>query len=142
MGRRLKDYGVHVPFGASIATTGNTDIYIQVSKSGRLAAALFGSLAALAASDTNYITFLITNLGQAGAGTTEMLAANDANTTKTTGGSALVASAKRALGLHATPANLDVVEGDTLRIRATATGTLAGAVTVPRVTIVISANGA
>lgn len=142
MGRRLRTYGVHVPVGASIATTSTTDTYFQVPKSGRVAAILFSSLAALAADDTNYITWSVTNLGQAGAGSTALLAATDPNTTKATGGTALVANSKRTLTLSTTLTNLDVVEGDTLRIRATASGTLAGAVTVPRYTVLIDANGA
>lgn len=73
----------------------------------------------------------MTNLGQAGAGTTVMLAATDANTTKATGGTALSANTKRSLTLNATAANLVVAAGDRLLIRAAATGTLAGAVTVP-----------
>lgn len=140
-GRRLKNYGVHVPVGASIATTSTTDTYFQVPKSGRITHINFGSLAALAADDTNYITFSITNLGQAGSGSTAILAATDANTTKSTGGTALVASSKRTLTLSTTATNLDVVEGDTIRIRATASGTLAGAVTVPRYTVNIDASG-
>ena len=142
MGRRLKAYGVHVPVGASIATTSTTDTYFQVPKSGRVAAVFFGSLAALATSDTNYITWTMTNLGQAGAGSTAMLKTDDLNTTKATGGAAITASSKKSLVLSATATNLDVVEGDTIKITATATGTLAGAVTVPRYTVVIDANGA
>ncbi len=115
---------------ASIATTGNTDEYIICPISGNLISVDFSSLAALAANDTNYITWTITNLGQAGAGSTAMLAATDANTTKTTG-AALAANTKRQLTLSATPNNTQVVEGDRLLIRAAATGTLAGAVTFP-----------
>lgn len=134
MGRRMRNYGVNVPVGASIATTSTTDTYLQVPKSGRVSHISFGSLAALSAHDTNYIEWTITNLGQAGAGTNELLAASAANTTKITGGTALVASSHRALTLSATVTALDVVEGDTIRFRATANGTLAGAVTVPRYT--------
>jgi hypothetical protein len=141
MGRRLKHYGIQTPGTTSIATTGNTDEYLIVPKSGRVAAALFSSLAALATSDTNYITFSITNLGQAGAGTTVMLAATDANTTKATGGSAIAANTKRTLTLNGTVTNLDVTEGDRLLVRFAATGTLAGAVTRPGVMILIAANG-
>ncbi len=119
------------PGTTDIATTSNTDEYIIAIKSGTLVGVDFSSLAALAAHDTNYITFTLTNLGQAGAGTTVMLAATDANTTKATGGSALVANSKRQLTLHGTAANLAVVEGDRIRIRAAASGTLAGAVTRP-----------
>jgi hypothetical protein len=71
--RRLKAYGVHAPVGASIATTSTTDTYFQVPKSGRVISIKFSSLAALATSDTNYITWTVTNLGQAGAGSTALL---------------------------------------------------------------------
>lgn len=141
MGRRLKHYGVQTAGVTQIATTGNTDEYVIAPKSGTLAAAFFTSLAALTAHDSNYITFGITNLGQAGAGSTAMLAATDANTTKATGGTGLTANASRALSVHGTAANLAVVEGDVLRIRFAATGTLAGAVTRPVVALLIAANG-
>lgn len=142
MGRRLKCYGLFTPGTTSIATTGNTDEYLIVPKSGRVAAALFSSLAALAAHDTNYVTFSITNLGQAGAGSTALLAASDANTTKATGGTALAANTKRSLTVSTTATDLDVVEGDRLLVRFAASGTLAGAVTRPAVTLLINANGA
>lgn len=116
---------------ASIATTSNTDNYVIVPETGTLDSVDFSSLAALAAHDSNYITWTITNLGQAGSGNTAMLAATDANTTKATGGTALSANTKRSLTLHGTAANLAVTAGDRLLIRAAATGTLAGAVTVP-----------
>jgi hypothetical protein len=60
-----------------------------------------------------------------------MLAATDANTTKTTGGTALTANAARTLSINGTAANLVVAAGDRLRIRAAATGTLANTVTFP-----------
>lgn len=117
--------------GGTIAATGNTDEYIIVPKSGKLTGIDFSGIEALAANDTNYITFSVTNLGQAGAGSTALLAATDPNTTKATGGSALVANGKRSLTLHGTEANLDVVAGDRLKIRAAATGTLASTITKP-----------
>lgn len=116
---------------ASIATTGNTDEYLIAAKTGKIAAAVFSSLAALAANDTNYVTFSITNLGQGGAGTAAILGAVDANTTKATGGTALAANTKRTLTLSTTTADLAVTEGDRLRVRYAASGTLAGAVTAP-----------
>lgn len=122
----------------SIATTGATSEYMIAAKSGVLVGVDFSSLAALAASDTNYITWTIVNLGQDGTGTTAMLAATDANTTKATGGAALIANSKRQLTLHGTPANLVVVEGDRLQIVATATGTLVGAVTRPSYSVKIN----
>lgn len=142
MGRRLKTYAISTPGTTSIATTSDTDEYLIVPKSGRVVAAYFSSLAALAAHDTNYVTFSITNLGQAGAGSGAVLAASDANTTKSTGGTALAANTKRALTLTSTTADKNVTEGDTLRVRFAASGTLSGAVTRPRVTILIDANGA
>jgi hypothetical protein len=113
-----------------------------VPKSGKVLSIKFSSLAALATSDTNYITWTVVNLGQAGAGSTALLSTADTNTTKATGGSAIVASSSRTLVLSGTAANLNVVEGDVIRIRATATGTLAGAVTVPSYSVLISASGA
>jgi len=119
------------PGTTSIATTSTTDEYLIAAKTGKIVAAVFTPLAALAAHDSNYITFSITNLGAAGAGTAAILGAVDGNTTKATGGSALSASTKRTLTLSTTTADLAVTEGDCLRLRATATGTLAGAVTRP-----------
>jgi hypothetical protein len=129
---------VNTPGTTEIATTSNTDEYVIVPKSGTLVGVDFSSLAALTANDTNFITFSITNLGQGGAGSVAMLAATDPNTTKATGGSALVANAKRQLTLHGTAANLVVVEGDRLRIRFAADGTLANVVTRPVVNLKVN----
>lgn len=117
--------------GTTIATTSTTDHYVIAPVNGLLTEAVFSSLAALATSDTNYITFAITNLGQAGAGSAAMLAATDPNTTKATGGTAIAANTRRDLTVTSTQADARVAQGDRLRIRATATGTLAGAVTQP-----------
>ena len=117
--------------GATIATTGNSDVYMIAPAAGVLSSAVFSGVDALAANDTNYITFSITNLGQAGAGSAAMLAATDANTTKATGGTALSANTVRSLTLNGTAANLVVAAGDRIRIRAAATGTLANTVTFP-----------
>lgn len=125
---------------ATIATTGNTDCYIIVAETGVVSSIDFSGVDALATSDTNYITWTVTNLGQAGAGSTAILAATDPNTTKTTGGSALAANTKRALTLNATAANLVVTAGDRLRIRAAATGTLANAVTFPAYAMRVAAS--
>ena len=118
--------------GATIPTAaGNTDAYTIAPETGYLNSVDFSGVDALVAHDTNFITWTITNLGQAGAGSTAMLAATDTNTTKVTGGTALVANAKRSLALNATLANKRVVKGDRLRIRATGAGTLANTVTFP-----------
>lgn len=113
----------------TIATTSTTDSYVICPASGVLDSVDFTSLAALAAHDTNFITFSITNLGQANSGTTVLLAATAANTTKITGGAALVANSRRQLTLSSTLTDLRVAKGDILRIRYTADGTLAGTVT-------------
>ena len=70
----------------SIATTSTTDEYIIAAKTGKVTSIVFNQLSGLAAHDTNYLTFSVTNLGAAGAGTAALLAATDANTTKATGG--------------------------------------------------------
>lgn len=125
---------------ATIATTGNTDAYVIVAETGVVSSIDFSGVDALATSDTNYITFSVTNLGQAGAGSTAILAATDPNTTKSTGGSAIAANTKRTLTLNATAANLIVTAGDRLRIRAAATGTLANTVTFPAYVLRIDAS--
>ena len=128
--------------GATIATTtgGTNDVFMIAPAAGVLSSALFSGVDVLAANNTNYITFGITNLGQAGAGTAAMLAATDANTTKATGGTALAANTVRSLTLNGTAANLVVAAGDRIRIRATVSGTLANTVTFPvyRLTFTVS----
>lgn len=124
--RRSRTQSVNFTLG-TIATTGNTDVYIVAPCTGRLID-IHKSAAALATSDTNYITFSATNLGQAGAGSAAMLGAVDGNTTKATGGTALAAQTKRTLTKSTTAANLLVTEGDTIRIRAAVTGTLGGTI--------------
>lgn len=116
---------------ATIATTSNTDAYVIVEQDGKITSADFTSLDALTADNTNYLTFSLTNLGQSGAGTTAMLAATDANTTKSTGGTGLTANARRTLTLHGTAGNLTVSKGDIIRLRAAASGTLVNTVTMP-----------
>lgn len=115
---------------ATIATTGNTDGYIIAPMGGVLDSVDFSGVDALAANDTNYITFSITNLGTDGTGTNALLAATDANTTKATGGTAISANTRRQLTLHGSN-NLNVKIGDRLRIRAAVTNTLANTVTFP-----------
>jgi hypothetical protein len=119
---------------ATIATTSSTTGYAIAPKTGTLISVDFGAKDALAASDTNYIAWTITNLGQAGAGSTAMLATTPAgvNTTKVTGGTAITAEGVYALTLSGTGSNLVVAQGDQLKISATATGTLANTVTFPR----------
>lgn len=114
----------------TIATTSATSAFAICPKAGTVVGIDFTGKDALAANDTNYITFTAVNRGQAGAGTTDLLAATDPNTTKATGGTALAAKGKRSLTLHGTAGNLAVVAGDVIEIIATATGTLANTVTL------------
>lgn len=123
-----------IPFStATIATTGNTDGYIIVPNTGNVTSIDFSGVDALATSDTNYITWTVTNLGQTGGGSTVLLATSPAgiNTTKTTGGTAIVANTKYSFALSGVPNATQVVEGDRLKIRAAVTGTLANTVTFP-----------
>lgn len=110
-------------------SAGNNYAYTSAPFKGRLVAAFFTAVDALTAHDTNYITFGLTNLGQAGAGSAAMLAASDANTTKATGGAGLAANTKRTLSLNGTPANLAVESGDRLRFAPAGSGTLGNTVT-------------
>lgn len=124
----------------TIATTSTTDDLVICPCSGVISSADFASVSALAAHDTNYVTFSITNLGQAGAGTAAILGAVDANTTKITGGTALTANGRRQLTLSTTLTDLRVAQGDVLRIRFTASGTLAGTVTGSKVLVHIDSS--
>lgn len=120
----------------TIATTSTTDDYVIAPQNGTLIEAIFSGTDALAAHASNYITFSITNLGQAGAGSTALLAATDANTTKTSTGSAIAAHTARSLTLSTTPANLVVAKGDRLRVRSTAAATSANTITGSKVLLV------
>lgn len=140
MGRRQKCYGLPVPIG-TIAATGATTTYATVPKSGRVVACYFTGIETLAVDASNRVAFTIVNLGQAGAGTADVILATAANSTHATGGAAITANTPRALTIHTTTANLDVVEGDRLKVIATVTGTIV-AETGSNVTLLINANGA
>lgn len=126
--------------GGTIATTSTSDAYMIADAAGVLTGARFSGTDALAASDTNYITFSITNLGTSGSGSAAMLAATAANTTQVTGGTALTANAVRSLTLNGTAANLVVTAGSRLRVRASVTGTLANTVTFPVYNLIFSVS--
>src|SRR5689334_2729508 len=95
---------IYIPLG-TIATTGSSKFTVPVSAAGTLIAAKLTAKDALAADNSNYLTFSLTNKGQAGAGSTAMLSATDSGTTKATGGAAIAAYTTRDLPLHATPGN-------------------------------------
>src|SRR5690349_18226961 len=60
---------------ATVATTGSQELLVTAPCAGTLSGVTWVSKDALAASDTNYLTFTVVNKGPAGAGTTQMLAA-------------------------------------------------------------------
>lgn len=122
----------------TIATTGATTDYVIAPVTGTLSAAFFSALLALAASNTNYITFSIVNLGQDGTGTAPLLLATAVNTTKVTGGSAIAVNTVRNLSLNGTASNLAVIQGDRIQILYTVTGTLDNSVTIARTLLVFS----
>jgi hypothetical protein len=116
--------------GPNVATAaGNADTYAIAPISGYLESVDFSANEALAASDTNYITFVATNLGQDGTGTNSMFSSGNENTSKATGGAAMVANGKRSINLAATQALLRVRQGDRIQFRITGTGTLANGLT-------------
>lgn len=117
--------------GGTIATTSTSITTALMPTTGTITSIIFSGNDALAANDTNYITWTMTNLGQDGNGSAAVLAASDLNTTKATGGVAVGALAKRTFTLSGTASNLVVTAGDRLRITATATGTLANTITGP-----------
>lgn len=125
---------------ATITTTGNTDGYALIGRAGTLTGVYFNGADALAANNTNYLTFSLTNGGNAGGKSDAMLSAGDDVTTKLTGGSALSAVTTRSLAVSGTPLNVTVASGDRLRFRAAATGTLANTVTLGVVTLVFTAS--
>ena len=116
---------------ATVATTGNTDTYFIAPRAMTLVEAYFSGVEVLATSDTNYITWTVTNLGQVGTGTAALLKSDNLNTTKATGGAAIAANTKRTLIVSTTPVDVTVNQGDRIRIRAAVTNTLANTVTFP-----------
>ena len=95
--------------GQTIATTGSAITNLIVPEAGTLTSVDFSGNDALAANDTNYLTWTIQNLGQDGSGTAQMLAATDANTTKATGGTALGAATRRQMTLTGVGADLSLI---------------------------------
>jgi len=80
---------------------------------------------ALAANDTNFVTFRLINKTTADS---DVIAATDANTSKATGGTAIAAYTTRTLTL-ATAAGVAVAAQDVLALRITGAGTLANTLT-------------
>ena len=122
-------HDIVIPFPTIPTAAGTVDLYTMAPEDGYLHSIEFSGMDALVASDTNYVTFSATNLGQAGTGTTQLLSSGPENSTKVTGGSAVVANGRKALALVTTATPLKVLAGDRIRVRATVTGTLPNTVT-------------
>jgi len=120
---------VQLNFGTIPTAAGNTDMFAIVPEDGEFHSADFSAVEAIAASDSNYVTFAIQNLGQAGIGTNQILAATNNNTTKLTGGSALQSGSRKKLYPSTSSPALQVKAGDRLRVRVTGTGTLPNTLT-------------
>jgi hypothetical protein len=127
---------VAVTIGTIATGAGSTVVTVNVPKSIAAASKLtnvrFVSAVALSASDTNYVTFGLVNKGAGGVGTQTLVDITAAaNSTKATGGTALVAYAGRDLTLVTLSggSERDVTGGDTIAITITVTGTLGAALT-------------
>jgi len=121
---------------ATIATTGVTSMYFIAPYDMSIVSLYFAGGQGLVTSDTNYITWTMTNLGLDANGAAisiAMLATTPAgiNTTKTTGGTAILSEQSRQLTLSGTANNLQVYRGQVILITATVTGTLANTVVFP-----------
>lgn len=102
-------------------TAGTLEVTFICPAAGTLAGARVAFKDALAADDTNYVTYAIKNKSNSNA---DMLSTAAVNTTKATGGSAMVAYTSRALTLNGTAANLKVNAGDVLVLQFVGAGTL------------------
>ena len=114
----------------TILVGANSRGYVEVPQGGYLVEASLAAEDALAESDTNYITFSVTNNLASGSGSTAMLLATDVNTTKVAG-EPIIAIIGRPLYVHTTAANTRVAKGDVLTVLAAVTGTLVNAVDNP-----------
>lgn len=113
---------------AAGATAFNLIVPSSIAAGSKLTSVRFVTKDGLAASDTNYITFGLINKGANGAlGQILADAANNANSTKLTGGTALSAYVPRGLVLVTLTVGTerDVTGGDVLELTLTVTGTLA-----------------
>lgn len=107
-----KDEKINVYNGGTISAS--SDIcYIVVPFKCTLKGVYIVPKTTISKNDTDYHTFTLVNKGQAGSGSTAMLAVSDANTTKLAG-IALTAYVPNGLTVHGTAANLDCEQNDVL----------------------------
>ncbi|MGB7158550.1 MAG: hypothetical protein WBD40_10825 [Tepidisphaeraceae bacterium] len=113
-----------IPLGTVAATTSFS--IVAPNHAATLSLAPLTVKTAITASDTNYWTASMVNKGASGAGSTAMLLATDANTTKATApGSGISAYVARQLALHGTGANLITAANDVLEFTLTKTAAAA-----------------
>lgn len=130
--RVIGNHVVESNSATAIATTGVTSVYITAPETSRVSSVAFAGSQGHGTSSTNYITFQIVNLGQAGAGTNELL--HGSCTTKGTdagGLGTLGTNTTYSLTLSATVGTLSVSRNDRMRLDATVTGTLTNTITSP-----------
>lgn len=123
-----------LPLG-TVATTGNTGTNLVMPLDGILEAAYFSGTTALAADDTNYVTFSIINKSNSDAA---LLASSAMITTQITGGTAFAAYTPRAFTITTTVANRRVKQWEDVLVRVAATGTLANVIAESSVTLLFS----
>jgi hypothetical protein len=134
---------LRMPSGTIATAAGTTKILVPVgSAAGTVSRASFANSSNLAANDTNYVKIGVINLGPSGSGTTavvDITAAN--NSTKLTGGSALVAGVDRAFNLSAVGGALAVAANDVLEVSITVVGTLANTLPNSSISIDVAVDG-
>jgi hypothetical protein len=127
----LRAKHIHATVATVPTAAGTLEMLLLADGAGTLSLGKIAFKDALAQHDTNFVTFALVNKGQAGAGTTQMLASSPAgtNTTKITGGAAISGYVPYQFVLSATAANLVVAAGDVLALQITGAGTLANTLT-------------
>lgn len=122
----------------TIGTTASAEVVLLAPCFGTIASVRFTAKDALAQSDTNFITFTLTNKGS-GAGSTAVLntSPTGTNTTKVTGGAALSAYTPSTMNANTDGTHNAINRNDVLVFAATVTGTLANQVTEGCLTLTI-----
>ncbi len=118
--------------GANIISSIDTQFSIAevpILRGGRLVSATFLCSGGIAANDTNFVTFTVTNKFGAGAGAVAMLAATQ--TSKSASLGAITSLVPYPLTISATPAALAVASGDVLEVKVLTGGTLANVLNAP-----------
>lgn len=118
---RLKAPAMTIPTIPTAA--GTVEVLVIAVATGTVTSLRVAFKEALATDNTNFVTFRFINKSAADA---DIIAATDANTTKTTGGAAIAAYTSRLLTLGTA---VGVTKGDVLALRITGAGTLANTLT-------------